>query len=240
VVIGSVGFALAAGVLSSLSPCVVPILPIVLGAAVAEHRWAPAALASGLALSFTAVGLFIATVGFSLGLDTASLRFAGAVVLVGFGLVMLVPRLQEGFAVAAGRFSAWAGQGSSAYAARGLGGQFFLGGLLGAVWSPCVGPTLGAASLMAAQGRDLVQVSIVMLAFGLGAAMPLLLLGLVSREAISRWRTRLLRAGRQGKAALGAVAGGAGMLMLTGLDKPLEAVLVAATPEWLAQLTTRF
>ncbi len=62
------------GVLSVLSPCVLPLLPIVLGAAAAEHRWAPAALALGVALSFTALGLFVATIGFALGLDADFFR----------------------------------------------------------------------------------------------------------------------------------------------------------------------
>ena len=57
-------------------------------------------------------------------------------------------------------------------------GQFGVGVLLGAVWSPCVGPTLGAASLLAAQGRDLGQVALTMFVFGLGAALPLLALGI--------------------------------------------------------------
>src|SRR3546814_19930163 len=74
-----------------------------------------------------------------------------------------------------------------------------LGLLLGAVWSPCFGPTLGAASVLAAQGKDLGQVALVMIAFGIGAALPLLLLGLVSREVMMRWRDRLLRAGQGGR-----------------------------------------
>jgi cytochrome c-type biogenesis protein len=55
--------------------------------------------------------------------------------------------------------------------------------LLGAVWSPCVGPTLGAASLLASQGHDLLQVALTMAVFGIGAALPLILLGVVARDA---------------------------------------------------------
>src|SRR6266496_888132 len=84
-------------------------------------------------------------------------------------------------------FSGWAGEMTGGYPAQGLGGQFLLGVLLGAIWSPCVGPTLGAASMMAAQGRDLVQVSATMLMFGAGVTLPLLALGLLSRGAIVRW-----------------------------------------------------
>ena len=234
--VASIGFAFVAGGLSSLSPCVLPILPIVLAAAVTEHKWGSVALAAGLALSFTAVGLFVATLGFSIGLDAGIFRNVAAVILIGFGLVMLVPRLQGRFAVAASGVGAWASERASGYAARGLTGQLLLGVLLGAAWSPCVGPTLGAASVLASQGRDLVSVALAMLAFGIGAALPLLLLGILSREAVAGWRSRILTAGRRGKAALGVVAGSAGLAILTGLDKPLETVLVAASPEWLIRL----
>src|SRR3546814_1679653 len=97
-----------------------------------------------------------------------------------------------------------------------------LGLLLGAVWSPCFGPTLGAASVLAAQGKDVGQVALVMIAFGIGAALPLLLLGLVSREVMMRWRDRLLRTGQGGKVMLGILLLVIGLLILTWLDKRLE------------------
>jgi cytochrome c-type biogenesis protein len=112
--------------------------------------------------------------------------------------------------------------------------------LLGALWSPCVGPTLGAASLLAAQGRDLAQVAVTMLVFGLGAGLPLLLLGLLSRETLRRWRDRMMSAGKGGKLILGLVLVATGLLVLTGLDKHVEAILVASSPDWLTELTTRY
>jgi cytochrome c biogenesis protein CcdA len=62
---GAVPLAFVAGVLSILSPCVLPILPIVLGAAASEHRFGPAALAGGLSVSFVVIALFAATIGYS-------------------------------------------------------------------------------------------------------------------------------------------------------------------------------
>jgi hypothetical protein len=79
-----------------------------------------------------------------------------------------------------------------------------------------------------------------MVVFGLGAALPLLLLGLLSREALLRWRERLLAAGRGGKALLGALLLAIGVLILSGFDKKLETALVEASPAWLTELTTRF
>jgi cytochrome c biogenesis protein CcdA len=238
--LGTLGLAFLAGALSVLSPCVLPLLPIVLGTAASEHRLGPVALAAGLALSFTAIGLFVATVGFAMGLDTDVFRTVSAILLIALGVLLLVPRLQEQFAVAAGPVSQWAGGYLDNFAATGLAGQFGLGLLLGAVWSPCVGPTLGAASLLAAKGENLGQVALTMLIFGIGAALPLMLLGFLSREAMQRWRSRLMEAGKGGKTLLGVLLLAIGLLIATGLDKRLEAALVDASPDWLTNLTTRF
>jgi cytochrome c biogenesis protein CcdA len=239
-VLAPLALALTAGLLSTLSPCVLPLLPIVLGAALSEHRYGRVALAAGLALSFTAIGLFVATVGFSIGVNSAVFREAAAALLVAIGLVLLVPRLQAPFATAASPFGAMADARFGQRDSKGLAGQFMLGILLGAVWSPCVGPTLGAASLLAAQSRDLPQVAAVMASFGLGAALPLLGLGMLSREALLGMKAGLLRAGRGGKMLLGGLLVAAGLLIVTGLDKRIETYLVEISPAWLSQLTTSY
>jgi cytochrome c-type biogenesis protein len=238
--IATLGLALLAGVLSVLSPCVLPLLPLILGTAASEHRFGPVALAAGLAISFTAIGLFVATIGFAMGLDTGVFRTISAILLIALGFVLLVPKLQEQFALAAAPVSNWAGSYADNFTPGGLAGQFGLGLLLGAVWSPCVGPTLGAASVLAAKGEDLGQVALTMLAFGIGAALPLMLLGFVSREAMIRRRGRMMETGKAGKTILGLLLVAVGMLVATNLDKRLETVLVDASPVWLTNLTTKF
>ncbi len=238
--LSTVVFAFLAGTLSALSPCVLPLLPIVLGSAVARHRFGPVALAGGVTLSFTALGLFIATAGYALDLDGGPFRILGAVILLGFGAILLVPPLQERFALIAGRVSAAVAPASAGLEGGGLSGQFLLGLTLGLVWSPCVGPTLGAASLMAARGHALPEVGLAMLAFALGAALPLILFGQLSRRFVVRRRGALVALGQYGKSALGAFVGFVGLAILTGLDKPLEAFLVTASPAWLTRLSTAF
>jgi cytochrome c biogenesis protein CcdA len=93
--------------------------------------------------------------------------------------------------------------------------------------------------VLAAQGKNLGEVAVVMAAFGFGAALPLLLLGLISREALDRWRSRMLQGGRSGKIILGGVISAIGFLILSGLDRRLETFLVQTSPDWLTQLTTR-
>ncbi len=236
---GAIAFAFLAGLLSTLSPCVLPLLPAILGTAVSEHRAGPAALAAGLALSFVAIGMFIATIGYSIGLDAGFFRLIAAMLLIAIGTILLVPALQTQFAAAAAPVAAWSENKFGGIETVGLKGQFALG-LLGAVWSPCVGPTLGAASVLAAQGKDLGQVALVMLVFGFGAALPLLLIGTLSRAAMLRWRNRLMEAGKGGKMLLGGLLVAVGLFIVTGLDKRLETLIVEASPAWLTELTTRF
>lgn len=109
-----------------------------------------------------------------------------------------------------------------------------------AITSPCVGPTLGAATTLASQGKDLWQIAILMLIFGTGAAMPLIVLGLLSRATLVKVRGRLLSAGKLGKQLLGAVMVGLGVLIATGADKSVEVFILDRSPNWLTALTTRF
>ncbi len=238
--VGTLGLALLAGLLSVLSPCVLPLLPLVLGAAASERRGGPVALAAGVTLSFVAIGLFVATIGFAIGLDGDKFRTAAAILMIGVGVVLAVPKLQTLLAAAGGPVSNWADQRINAVRSRGLPAQFGIGLLLGAVWSPCVGPTLGAASVLAAQGASLGRVALTMLAFGIGAAAPLVALGLLSRQAMARWRSALIAGGNTAKLALGVLLVALGIMIVSGFDRKVETALVDRSPQWLTDLTTRF
>lgn len=236
----TLGLAFLAGVLSILSPCVLPLLPMILGAAVSEHRWGPAALAVGLALSFSLLGLFIALFGFALGLNADVFRYGAALLMIAIGAVLIVPRFQARFALAAGPVSNWTENRFGGFSTGGLSGQFGVGLLLGAVWSPCVGPTLGAASILASRGENLGAVALTMLTFGVGAGLPLLLLGFLSRGVLLRWRDRLMQGGKAAKIAMGALLALVGLAILTGFDKSAETWLNRVAPAWLVDLTTKF
>ena len=234
----AVALAFLAGLLSILSPCVLPLVPIVLGAAVAAHPLGAVALAAGLAISFSGLGLFLALAGFALGLDTDLFRLGAAAMMIALGAFLILPSWQMRLASAGGPVSNWADRHFGRFASSGLAGQFAIGLLLGAVWSPCVGPTLGAASLLASHGRDLLWVGLTMMAFGIGAALPLALLGLLSRAAMARVRSGLLSAGKLGKAVLGTTFVLVGIAIVSGVDKSIEAALVDLSPAWLTRLTT--
>lgn len=232
--------AFLAGVLTILSPCVLPLVPIVFASAQNRHPLGPVALGAGLALSFTALGLFISTIGFSLGIDAGLFRTAGAILLVAVGLTLALPALQHRFELALAPVGNWANGRMQRRGNGSLIGQFAMGGLLGFVWLPCVGPTLGAASVLAAQGKNLGEVSAVMTAFGFGAAVPLGLIGALSAKALNRGRGTLMRAGGAARRLLGAATILIGLMILLGADHSLETYLTQVSPDWLVSLTTRY
>ena len=238
--VGSYGLGLLAGVLSTLSPCVLPLLPILIGSATAAHPRAPLALAAGLALSYAVIGTVVASAGSLLGLDAGLLRQAGAVMLAVFGIILLSASLQQRFAAATGGLSNAGQTLLQRLSPVGWPGQLLVGLLLGIVWSPCVGPTLGAATTLASRGEHLWQVGALMATFGLGAAAPLVFLGTLSRTTMQRIRGTLVTTGALGKQLLGAALLVTGVLIAGGWDQPLQAWVLDHTPAGLTALTTRY
>ncbi len=237
---GSYAFSLAAGVLSTLSPCVLPIVPILLGSAANAHAKAPLALAGGLALSYAIVGSLLAWAGSNLGVDPTVFKMVGAAIMGALGLVLMSGSLQRRFASATAGIGDAGNQALSRMRLDGLLGQFAIGLILGVVWSPCVGPTLGAAIVLASRGSNLPQVASLMGVFGIGAALPVLALAYASRSAMSKMRGSMMRAGQAGKTLLGVALVIVAAVILLGLDKLAEAWLVDRSPAWLTELTTRF
>jgi len=218
---------------------VLPILPIVLFGVVERHAWGPLALAAGLSASFAGVGIALASIGFNIGVDASTLRFVVATLLAGMGIVLLVPGLQLRLANIAGPVATRGQLLLDRLQPSGIGGQFILGALLGMIWSPCSGPTLGAAVGLAAQGNSVATATVTMISFGLGAATPILALAYGSRQAIIARRDWLTRVSHIGKPLMGAALVGIGAFVLTGLDKVVEASLTRAMPDWLVTVTTR-
>lgn len=232
------GLSLVAGSASVLSPCVLPLLPILATSALAKHRLGVIALAGGLAISFAGVGIFLATLGASAELDPEVLRRGAASLMVFFGLVMLSGTLQRAFSRLSSVVGAKGQQALDDVKGNGLLGQMMVGLLLGFVWTPCVGPTLGAATSLAAQGQDLGHIAILMALFGLGAALPLVLLGTISRVSLLKMRGTLAAWGKTARWTLGALFVVMGTIVITGVDRQLETLLLSVSPAWLTALTT--
>lgn len=234
------GLSLLAGLVTTLSPCVLPLLPIVAASAMIRRRRGLFALAAGMSLSFTLVGVTLASVGLALGLNGQVLRTLAALLMVLVAIWLLSQRVQRGFSAASAGLGNRAQAWLSGWQPGTATGQLGVGLLLGLVWVPCVGPTLGAAITLASQGQSLTEVSLVMLVFSLGAVLPLMAVGLLARSGLGGKQARLSGLGRGGRTLLGMALLLVGGLVLTGLDKTLEIWLLQISPAWLIELSTRF
>ena len=231
------GLSVAAGGLTTLSPCVFPLLPLVLGGAVQGHRLAPVAMGLGMMLSFAGIGVALGALGPALGIDGDAIRVAGAAMLIAFALVMLVPALGE-------RFSQWmlpiasaANVASSRLDGGSLRSAAVLGAVLGLVWSPCSGPLLGSALTLVASEGGALRGGVVLALFGLGAAIPLVAVAYASRSGFVRardWIMERIEGVRRGFAVL---LGGMGLAILTGADKWVEARVLGWLPDAWVNLT---
>ncbi|MBV8048219.1 MAG: cytochrome c biogenesis protein CcdA [Paludibacterium sp.] len=234
------GLGFAAGLLSTLSPCVLPLLPVLIASALAAHPRAPLALAAGLALSYAAAGTLLASAAGALPFSATMARDVAAGFLGLFGLALLSNGLARAFYRAGAGLADLGQRLGQRWRLEGMSGQFVVGVLLGLIWSPCVGPTLGAAIVLAGQGRQLPQVALLMGLFGLGAALPVLLLAGLSRHWLRPRLATLGMAGAVSRGVLGLVLLLVALLIVSGLDRVLETWLVEHSPDWLTALTTRF
>ena len=230
-------FAYFAGLLTLINPCVLPVLPIVLVSALNAHRAGPLALAAGMSVSFVVFGVLVTAFGASIGLTQDRLAQIGAVMMMAFGLILVVPMFAQRFEMATAGVAAGADTRMNTLNARSLRGQFAGGLLLGTVWSPCIGPTLGGAIALASQGENLGYVTLIMTAFAMGVSTLILGLGFGAQEAI-RPRAQALRGlAERSKPIIGATFLAIGALLFFEIHHLIEGWLLNVMPIWLQDLS---
>jgi cytochrome c biogenesis protein CcdA len=228
-----------AGALTTLSPCVFPLLPVIVGGAVQRHRAAPLAMGLGLAITFTLIGQLVGGLGGALALAPDDVRRVGAGLLVAFGVVMLAPPLERRFSSLMTPLASAANGASARVDGGGLIGAFALGGLLGLVWSPCAGPLLGSTLALVATAGGAARGALLLGLFGVGAALPLVGAAYASRAGFARMRAGVLAHAGVAKRVMGGLLLLVGVLILSGGDHAIEAWVNDRLPDaWLA-LTTR-
>jgi cytochrome c-type biogenesis protein len=230
-------FAYLAGLLTLINPCVLPVLPIVLASSLHRDRRAPLALAAGMSLSFVALGLGVTAAGPALGVDADSVSRLAALAMVGFGVVMLVPALSGGFSAVTAGLAARADARIDQTSDAGLVGQFMCGGLLGAVWSPCIGPTLGAAIALASTCESLGRAGAIMAAFALGVSTLILALAYGAKSAIRRRQVLLRQLADRAKPVMAVTFIAVGLALWFGLNHVIEGWLIQNLPAWLIDLS---
>ncbi|MEM7683904.1 MAG: cytochrome c biogenesis CcdA family protein [Pseudomonadota bacterium] len=230
-------FAYLAGLLTLINPCVLPVLPIVLVSALNASRMGPVALAAGMSVSFVTFGVLVTAFGSSIGLTQDRLAEIGAVIMILFGLVLVIPMFARRFETATAGFAARADTTLNDVDDQSLHGQFVGGLLLGAVWSPCIGPTLGGAIALASQGENLGWAMLIMIFFALGVSTLILGIGLGAREAI-RTRANALRGlAERSKPILGVTFIAVGLMLALKVHHIIEAWALDVMPIWLQDLS---
>ncbi|MDP2548450.1 cytochrome c biogenesis CcdA family protein [Oceanobacter sp. 4_MG-2023] len=226
----SIPLAFVAGMLSILSPCVWPLLPMTVGVARANGKMGVLAMGAGLSLAFAIAGSLLTFVLVSLGLDPELFRYFSAALLIVMGLILVIRPLADALTL---RLSMWMSRRNINSAKLDWMGPFGTGLLTGIVWLPCVGPTLGAAIALASVGQDLALAFVIMLAFGLGTAAVMIVAGLTSSAALRRLNNRMISGGRAGKYLLGSMMLLLGLSVLLGIDKLAERWAVGWLPTWM-------
>jgi cytochrome c-type biogenesis protein len=231
--------AFVAGLLAILSPCVLPLAPIIVAGARTQDPRGPLALALGLAIAFGLGGGLLASLGVELG-DAPALRAIAAAILLVAGLVILIPMLSATSEHLLSALAGWGDAISRRLPSAGLAGQAAAGAALAFAWAPCAGPSLGAAFALAASGGSLPMAMATMSIFALGAALSLLAAGYGLGRLAARGRLMVGRSAMVGKAAFGVALVGVGAAILAGIDHPLEAAFADAMPGWLVAFAAEF
>lgn len=240
---GELGIAIAAGGLTTLNPCVFPILPLVVGASLQENKIAPVVMGIGMVFAFAALGLATGLLAESINFDTDLIRNVSAVLMVMFGLIMAIPQTKDLFsriispmANQASALSANLDKGSSQFV---LLRALLMGTLLGFVWTPCSGPLLGSTLSLAASGGA-PSATVTLAFFGLGAAIPLISVGYLSRSTLGRVRAWVISHGARAQQIMGIFLATVGLMVLFHLDKMFEAAIIRILPESWTRFTTMF
>ena len=251
--------AFIAGLVTAVSPCVLPILPVVLATGADGDRRRPYLVIAGLIASFTVFTLASVQIISALGLPSSALRDIAIAIIAIFGLTLLVPAISVVFERATGRLQRAGARlmtqstpGSLALATGAVATDgapsapspkraSIVGGLLtgvglGLVWTPCAGPILGAITSLAVTAPGSSSTLVLVFAYSVGAGLPLLAIAQGGRAMMARLRLR--SASGWATKAFGVVVIATAGLMAVGADTALSASLTSALPNWTDALQT--
>lgn len=186
-----IAFAFLAGIVTILSPCILPILPIILSSTIGGENTGksrPLGVIVGFILSFTFFTLFLSTVVKLSGVSADSLRTVSVLVIAGFGVSLLIPQFKL---VVEKLFSQLAGFVPKSQGKVGFGGGILIGLSVGLLWTPCVGPILASVISLAITGTVTFDAFLITLAYSIGTAIPMFLIILGGQNALKRvpWLT---------------------------------------------------
>ncbi len=233
-------FAALAGLLTSLSPCVITALPFVINSSLSENKKGPLFLVFGLISSFTLLGvLFAATtkLGF---VSQHGIKHGAAFILLVVSLFFIFPKLSDWLGGKLSFVSAGGHNILTKLKSRGLLGQFLVGFFLGAIWSPCIGPTLGLALTLIAKEQEILKGVMIMLTFSIFASLPLLIIAYISGNFVKKYNQKIRSLYKYVKLALGLIILLYSLAVLTATDIVIEGYLLDLLPESVFDLITSY
>ena len=180
-----IGLAFLEGLALIVSPCILPVLPLVLATSVGGGRRRPYGIIIGFVLAFGLFAIVARKVVALLGIDLDIIKNISLLLLALFGLVLLSSRLSDKFS-ALTQGAADFGNRLAGTGGEGLGSGILIGSLIGLVWTPCAGPILAAVLVQVIRQQTDLAGDLIIFAFGIGAGIPMLVIALTGRKIMGK------------------------------------------------------
>lgn len=227
-------FAFLAGIITVLSPCILPVLPIILSSSLTGGRRRPFGIVTGFIGSFTFFTLALASIVRATGISADSLRLLAVGMIGFFGISLLVPKTQVLLELLFTKLSAFLPR--FANTTTGFAGGLIVGASLGLIWTPCVGPILASVITLALTGSTNLQAVLITLAYAIGTALPMLAITLGGRSILERFPSVQRNTGRIQK-IFGMVMVLMAFAIFFNIDRRIQTAILTAFPDYGAGLT---
>lgn len=226
-------FAFIAGIVTILSPCILPVLPIILTGTTGENKSRPVGIILGFIASFTFFTLFLTQIVRSTGISADVLRLFSVVILFLFGLSLLIPAMQ---ALLEKAFNAVAGKMPNTAGSTGLFGGVLIGLSLGLLWTPCVGPILASVISLALTGSVNSSAFFITFAYALGTAIPMFIIMIGGQRVLQNNQWLLRNTGKIQK-AFGVLMILTSIAIYFNYDRKIQVFVLDKFPQYGAGLT---
>lgn len=231
--VASFPLAFLAGILTAVSPCVIPVLPIILGSTLKRNRLYPFLMVLGMALSFSLLGMVFGSFGSFIGVGKRTLETVATLLIFLMGLVIVIRPLST-------LFSRWMGQLLSfnmpvSRPSESLFQAFAVGGTLGVIWAPCAGPILASILVLAAASKNVMTSFLLLFTYAVGASIPMLLIAYGGQKALSG-RRFIQQHAETIRYVFGWILIVAAILLYFGVFKRFQALVVPYFPDFITTL----